>query len=55
MDGSDDATAVGRQDDGQAVGRLDGEARRPGPPTRIDDDAVGPNGTPLPRGRNIQA
>ena len=55
MDRRNDATGVGRQDDGQAVGRLDGEARRPDPPTRIDDDAVGPNRTPLPRRTDFKA
>ena len=55
MDGSDDATAIGSQDDGQAIGRLDGEAGGSRPAARIDDDAVGPNGPPLPRRRGFKA
>jgi hypothetical protein len=49
MHGRDDLTGSGRKDDGEAVGCLNGKGRSPLTTASINDDAIGIDGTPLPR------
>ena len=49
MHGRDDLTGSGRKDDGETVGCLNGKGRSPLTTASVDDDAIGIDGTPLPR------
>ena len=47
--GGDDLTGSSRQDDGEAIGRLNSEGGSPLTTTSVDDDAIGVDRPPLPR------